>query len=100
MTETVLQPGTPPPEAAWGGSGALAPCTGNTGSEADYDRGMDEYLTAVIWAILPTVVVLGLLIFILRSILRMDRNERKAYAKVEAEERRRRGLAPRDETAG
>lgn len=58
---------------------------------------MDEYWVAVIWALLPTVVVFGLLVFILRSIIRMDRSERKAYAKVEAEERRRRGLAPRDE---
>ncbi|MDJ1113849.1 hypothetical protein [Microbacterium dauci] len=52
-----------------------------------------------LWALLPTVVVLGLLIFVLRSILRMDRNERKAYAKVEAEERAKRGLAPRGDTS-
>lgn len=61
---------------------------------------MDEYWVAVIWALLPKVVVFGLLVFILRSIIRMDRSERKAYAKVEAEERRRRGLAPRDENGG
>lgn len=59
---------------------------------------MDEYWFAVIGALLPTIVVVGLLVFILRSIIRMDRTERRVYAKVEAEERKKRGLAPRDET--
>ena len=56
---------------------------------------MDEYWAAVVWALLPTVVVVGLLAFILRNILRMDRTERKTYAKIEAEERAKRGLPPR-----
>ncbi|MCK6079787.1 hypothetical protein KZX37_04025 [Microbacterium sp. EYE_5] len=55
---------------------------------------------AVFWSLIPTLVVAGLLFFVLRSIIRMDRTERKAYAKVEAEERRKRGLPPRDEIAG
>jgi hypothetical protein len=55
---------------------------------------MDSYWLAVIWSLLPTVVVLGLFIFVLRSILRMDRTERRAYAQVEAEERAKRGLPP------
>lgn len=55
---------------------------------------MDSYLAAVIWSLLPTVVVLGLFIFVLRSILRMDRSERRAYADIEAEERAKRGLPP------
>lgn len=55
---------------------------------------MDSYLAAVIWSLLPTVVVLSLFIFVVRSILRMDRTERRAYAKVEAEERAKRGLPP------
>jgi len=56
--------------------------------------GMDSYWAAVVWALLPTVVVLGLFVFVMRSVLRMDRNERRVYAKVEAEERAKRGLAP------
>jgi len=60
----------------------------------DYDGGMDSYWVAVVWSILPTAVVLGLFIFMLRSILRMDRNERRVYAKIEAEERAKRGLGP------
>lgn len=55
---------------------------------------MDSYWAAVIWSLLPTVVVLGLFAFVLRSILRMDRTERKAYAAIEAEERAKRGLPP------
>ncbi len=62
---------------------------------------MDDYWAAVLWSLLPTVVVLGLFLFILRSILRMDRHERRVYAKIEAEERAKRGLTPApDEGAG
>ncbi len=55
---------------------------------------MDSYALAVVWSLLPTVVVLGLFVFVLRSILRMDRSERRVYAEIEAEERAKRGLAP------
>ncbi len=48
----------------------------------------------MIWSLLPTVAVSAVFYFILRSILRMDRTERKAYARVEAEERAKRGLPP------
>ena len=57
--------------------------------------GMDSYWAAVVWSLLPTVVVLGLFVYILRSILRVDRRERRVYAELEAEERARRGLPPR-----
>ncbi|MGR6741132.1 MULTISPECIES: hypothetical protein [Microbacterium] len=54
---------------------------------------MDEYVSAVIWSLLPTLVVSVLFVFVLRGILRMDRTERRAYAKIEAQERAARGLA-------
>lgn len=57
-------------------------------------EGMDSYWAAVVWSLLPTVVVLGLFIFVLRSILRMDRTERRTYARIEDEERAKRGLPP------
>lgn len=48
------------------------------------------------WALAPTVL-LGLLFwYIMRIIVKSDRNERRAYAKLEAAERKRRGLPPRD----
>ncbi|MFJ4037249.1 hypothetical protein ACIPVB_04135 [Microbacterium sp. NPDC090007] len=55
---------------------------------------MDETWTAVLWAILPTIVVSVVFFFILRNVIRMDRTERKAYARIEAKERARRGLPP------
>lgn len=55
---------------------------------------MDSYWTAVVWSLLPTVVVSVLFFFVLRSIIRMDRTERRVYGQVEAEERAKRGLPP------
>ncbi|WP_415132780.1 hypothetical protein [Microbacterium sp.] len=53
---------------------------------------LNDYWAAVVWSLAPTVVVLGLFIFVLRSILRMDRSERRVYSQIEAEERAKRGL--------
>lgn len=53
----------------------------------------------MLWALLPTVVVAVIFFFILRSILRMDRTERKVHARIEAEERAKRGLPPVDAAA-
>jgi hypothetical protein len=60
---------------------------------------MDSTWTAVIWAILPTIVVAVVFFYILRSILRMDRTERKVYSRIEAEERAKRGLPPAERAA-
>ncbi len=49
---------------------------------------------AALWAILPTIVVTTLFFWVLRSIIRADRNERREYARIEAEERAARGLPP------
>jgi hypothetical protein len=55
---------------------------------------MDDYWVAVMWTLLPTVVVSAIFFFVLRSIIRSDRTERRVYARYEAEERARRGLPP------
>jgi heme exporter protein D len=55
---------------------------------------VDAYWSAVIWSLLPTVVVSVVFFFIVRGMLRMDRTERKTYARMEAAERARRGLPP------
>lgn len=55
---------------------------------------MDPFAAAVIWSLLPTLVVSGVFYFVIRGMLRMDRTERKAYAKIEAQERAKRGLDP------
>jgi len=49
---------------------------------------------AVVWTLLPTVVIGGIFYFVMRNIIRADRNERREYAKLEAKERARRGLPP------
>jgi len=55
--------------------------------------------SGIIWALAPTLIVSALFFFVLRAVVRSDRNERKAYAKVEAEERAKRGLPPKTPTA-
>jgi hypothetical protein len=53
-----------------------------------------DYWVAVMWTLLPTVLVSLIFFFVLRSIIRSDRTERRVYAKIEAEERAKRGLPP------
>ena len=57
-----------------------------------YPGGMDDYWVAVVWTLLPTLVVSGIFFYVLRSIIRADRNERREYAKIDAQERAKRGL--------
>lgn len=59
-----------------------------------YPGCVDNYWVAVFWSLAPTVVVSGLFFYVLRSIMRMDRTERRVYARIEAEERAKRGLPP------
>ncbi|MFC8682156.1 hypothetical protein ACFT30_11580 [Microbacterium ureisolvens] len=53
-----------------------------------------DYWVAVLWTLLPTVVVSLIFFFVMRSVIRADRTERRVYAKLEAEERAKRGLPP------
>ncbi|GAA1919113.1 hypothetical protein GCM10009775_09600 [Microbacterium aoyamense] len=55
---------------------------------------MDSYWAAVLWSLLPTVVISTLFFWVLRSVIRADRNERRQYARIEAEERAKLGLPP------
>jgi len=48
-----------------------------------------DFWGGIAWSVAPTIVIGLLFWFIMRSLIRSDRNERKAYAKVEAEERAR-----------
>lgn len=58
-----------------------------------------DYWAAVVWALAPTVLVSALFFFILRSAFRADRTERRVYARIEAEERAKRGLPPKQDAA-
>ncbi|WP_156760790.1 hypothetical protein [Microbacterium karelineae] len=54
---------------------------------------MDEFWVAAAWSIAPTIVIVVLFFWILRSILTFDRTERRVYSKIEAEERAKRARA-------
>lgn len=56
---------------------------------------MEDYWVAVLWSLLPTVVVSLFFVVVLRSVIRADRTERREYARLEAQERAKRGLPPR-----
>jgi flagellar biosynthesis/type III secretory pathway M-ring protein FliF/YscJ len=53
---------------------------------------MNGVVEGIIWSLAPTVLVALLFWVVMRAAVRADRNERKASAKYEAEERARRGL--------
>jgi len=72
-----------------------------SGSRAPrYPGPVDDYWGAVVWSLLPTVVVSLIFFFVLRSIIRADRTERREYARIEAQERAKRGLPPASAPAG
>jgi hypothetical protein len=53
---------------------------------------MDDFWANALFSLAPTVLVGVLFWIIMRAIIRADRTERNAYARVEAEERARLGL--------
>lgn len=55
---------------------------------------MENIWVAVFWSLAPTIVVSALFFYVLRSIVRADRTERRVYARIEAEERAKRALPP------
>lgn len=56
---------------------------------------MGDIISGIVWSLAPTVLVGLLFWMIMRAIVRADRTERKVYSRMEAEERARRGLAPK-----
>lgn len=55
-----------------------------------------EFLTSALFALAPTVLVGLLFWFVMRAIMRLDRSERRAFAKIEAEERAKRSQPAKD----
>jgi hypothetical protein len=48
---------------------------------------VDNFWVNALWSITPTVLVGLVFWLVLRTIFHADRNERKVYARIEAEER-------------
>ncbi|GGD76236.1 hypothetical protein [Microbacterium murale] len=61
---------------------------------------LDDYWTNVIWSLIPTIGVSAVFWFVLRAIIRADRDERKARARIEKELRAEREKAGLQSTAG
>jgi flagellar biosynthesis/type III secretory pathway M-ring protein FliF/YscJ len=59
---------------------------------------MDDFWPAV-FALAPTVLIGLVFWFIMRALIRSDKSERKALAKIEAEERAKLGLPLEKATA-
>ena len=59
---------------------------------------MDNYWLNALWSVIPTVLVGLIFFFVMRAIIRADRDERAAYADLEAAERSRLGLPPASPT--
>ncbi|NBX23501.1 MAG: hypothetical protein EBR52_05220 [Microbacteriaceae bacterium] len=53
---------------------------------------MDNWWVNALWSVTPTAILGVLFWLIIRSILRADRTERDEFAKIEAQERAKRGL--------
>ncbi|WP_168220026.1 MULTISPECIES: hypothetical protein [unclassified Salinibacterium] len=57
---------------------------------------LENFWANAVFSVTPTIL-LGLVFwFVIRSILRADRTERKVYATIEAEERAKLGLPVKD----
>ncbi|GGI45524.1 flagellar biosynthesis/type III secretory pathway M-ring protein FliF/YscJ [Agromyces flavus] len=56
---------------------------------------MDDFWVNAIWSLAPTVLIGLLFWFVMRAVLRADRGERDAYARIEAEERAKRSAERR-----
>lgn len=53
---------------------------------------LEDYWANAIYSVAPTILVGLIFWLVMRAIVRADRTERKVYAKIEAEERAKRGL--------
>ena len=56
-----------------------------------------EFWANALYSVTPTILVGLIFWFVLRAIIRSDRTERASYAKIEAEERAKAGLPPKEQ---
>lgn len=50
---------------------------------------IENFWANAVYSVTPTILLGGIFWFVMRSILRADRTERKVYSEIEAEERAR-----------
>lgn len=57
---------------------------------------IDNFWANAVFSVTPTILMGLLFWFVMRGIIRADRNERNSYARIEREERLKRGLPVED----
>ncbi|MDQ0743951.1 hypothetical protein QFZ62_001259 [Clavibacter sp. B3I6] len=57
---------------------------------------MDAFWVSAIWSLLPTLGVGLIFWIIMRAVIQADKQEREAYAAIEAKERARMGMPAAD----
>lgn len=55
---------------------------------------LQDFWANALFSLAPTVLIGLIFWFVMRAVIRSDRSERKAYAQVEAEERKKLGMPP------
>ena len=55
---------------------------------------LQDFWANALFSLAPTVLIGLIFWFVMRAVIRSDRSERKAYAAVEAEERKKLGMPP------
>jgi len=58
---------------------------------------LDNYWANAAYSLAPTILVGLIFWFVMWAIIRADRNERRSYAKIEAEERAKLAAPPADD---
>lgn len=59
----------------------------------------EEVWANALFSLLPTIAILAVFWFILRMLVRGDRTARRVYDRIEAEEREKAGLPPKEQPA-
>ncbi len=59
---------------------------------------IENFWLNALWSVFPTIVLGVIFYVVMRSVIRVDRNERRAYSELEAQERAKRGLPPKPST--
>ena len=58
---------------------------------------MENWWANAIWSLTPSVIIGAFFWFVIRAISRADRTERRVYKQIEAEERAKAGLPPKQQ---
>lgn len=55
----------------------------------------EQFWANALFSLVPTILILAIFWFILRTLVRGDRTARRVYERIEAEEREKAGMPPK-----